>query len=420
MKIFKEWLAEKGENLEGMEAEKQGALMSEYIAEIAKTLAESVDNGATKEELEAMRKEIVKVQGENQEVTQRILKDQGKAIKEALNKLNGKEVVTEKSIKEQLIENKAEIEKWKNGENVRITLKAVGDMSIAGNVTGAVPQAERIPGMNAVASREVKFLDVLQKGSISSNLIEWVYQTGKEGTAGQTAEAAAKNQIDFDLVVASQKVEKTTAYIRVTDEMLEDVDFMASEINMELGRELEKAVESGAYGGNGTTPNLNGVNTVATAWAAGTHALAVDNANLVDVLRVGIDQIAIAEQSAPTAIWMHPSDVTTLQLTKSNATQNLYATELAIIAGQLMLDGIPIHKSTLVTQDNFLIGDFTKAHMRTKKGVTVEIGLDSDDFTKNFKTIRAEWRGVVYVKNNDRTAFVKGVFSTSITALETT
>ena len=70
--------------------------------------------------------------------------------------------------------------------------------------------------------------------------------------------------------------------------------------------------------------------------------------------------------------------------------------------------------------DNFLVGDFTKAHMRTKKGVTIEIGLDGDNFTKNFKTIRAEWRGVVYVKNNDRTAFVNGVISTSAAALETT
>jgi len=114
---------------------------------------------------------------------------------------------------------------------------------------------------------------------------------------------------------------------------------------------------------------------------------------------------------------MNPSDVTTLQLTKSNATQNLYATELALIAGQLMLDGIPIYKSTLVTADNFLMGDFTKAHMRTRKGMTIEVGMIANNFIDNYKTILAEWRGVVYVKNNDRTSFVKGVFSTSITAL---
>jgi len=35
------------------------------------------------------------------------------------------------------------------------------------------------------------------------------------------------------------------------------------------------------------------------------------------------------------------------------------------------------------------------------------------------RTIIAEWRGLVYVKNNDRTAFVAGDFTTDTAALET-
>jgi hypothetical protein len=35
-----------------------------------------------------------------------------------------------------------------------------------------------------------------------------------------------------------------------------------------------------------------------------------------------------------------------------------------------------------------------------------------------FRTILAEWRGLSAVKNNDRTAFVKGVFATDKGELE--
>jgi len=72
-----------------------------------------------------------------------------------------------------------------------------------------------------------------------------------------------------------------------------------------------------------------------------------------------------------------------------------------------------------LTVDNFLVGDFSKATIVQKSGIEIEIGLDGNDFTKNMRTILAEWRGQLFIQNNDTTAFVKGVISTSKTALET-
>jgi len=422
MKDFNTWLtAEKNLDeaaIKELSTEAQASHIAEYMSSVAMKVDEAVKSGVSKEELAELGKEQSKALAELGAKHEAILLSQGAAIKSAVEKLTKTESSQSKSILEQLKEKKEELSRYKNGESVKITLKAVGDMSIAGNVTGQIPQAERLPGMNMVASREIKFLDVLQSGTISSNLVEWVYQSGKEGTAGQTVEAALKNQIDFDLLVGSQKVEKTTAYITITDEMLDDVEFMATEINNELNRELLKAVETGAYGGSGTSPQLNGVFTTATAFAAGTFALAVDNANEVDVLTVAANQIKIAEQGMPNYIFMNPSDVTTLKMVKVSSTDKRYVERLAMVAGSLSLDGVPIVETTLVDAGQYLIGDFTKAHIRTKAGVSIDVGYTGDNFIKNFKTIRAEWRGVVYVKNNDRTAFVKGVFAADKAALE--
>jgi hypothetical protein len=54
-----------------------------------------------------------------------------------------------------------------------------------------------------------------------------------------------------------------------------------------------------------------------------------------------------------------------------------------------------------------------------KGGISFDIGLDADDFSKNLRTILVEWRGLVIVKNNDRAAFVAGDFATDKAALET-
>jgi HK97 family phage major capsid protein len=298
--------------------------------------------------------------------------------------------------------------------------KAVGTMLESTNISGGnVTVEQRISGMNAIASRRLRLMDLFTKAVATSNIISWVYQSGKEGAAGGTAEGALKNQIDFNLVVASQVVVKRTAFIKVSDEMIDDIDFINSEINNELMRELMKDIELTAYSGNGTAPNLNGVRTVATAFAAGSFALAIDNANQVDVLTVAVNQILIAEQPMPNAILMHPTDVTKLKVTKVSSTDKRYVERLEMIAGSLSMDGIPIIPTTLVTVDNYLVGSFDLATLYEKGSLSIEVGLDADDFTKNLRTIRAEWRGALVVKNNDRTAFVKGVFATDMAALET-
>jgi hypothetical protein len=299
------------------------------------------------------------------------------------------------------------------------SFKAVGNMSIAGNVTGELPQALLLSGMNAIPSRQVTLLSIVNSGSIQSNLVKWAYQSGKEGAAGQTTEGALKNQIDFDILLGSEDVVKTTAFIKVSDEMIEDIDFIQSEINNELMRELLKAVELGVYSGAGTTNTLHGIRDVATAFAAGSFAATVDNANVVDVLTVAANQIMIAEQGMPNYIMMHPTNVTALKLVKVSATDKRYVERLINVGGTYTLDGIPIIPTTLVTVGEYLIGDFTRASVLQRSGVNIEVGLDSDDFTKNLRTIRAEWRGVAFVKNNDRSAFVKGVIATDAAALET-
>ena len=121
-------------------------------------------------------------------------------------------------------------------------------------------------------------------------------------------------------------------------------------------------------------------------------------------------------------IWFQPgfkSDEYWLLVIKVSATDRRYVDRLQMVAGQLSLDGIPIVKTTLVTSGTYLVGAFNLATLYDLGTLSVQMGIDGNDWTKNLRTIIAEYRGAMVVKNNDRTAFVKGTFSTDKAALET-
>jgi len=426
-KTFNEWLTtDKNvakEAFAEMSADEQAGLYNEYNAIKEKAIDEAINAKASAEEVEALKQELNTIKGEQYDTLKSILKQQGIALKKLQD--GQASSISHKSVKDALIENKEVLTKMAQGERGSFAIKVAGDMSIDNNVTGQVPQAERIPGLNTIASRQIRLLDIVNKGVIGSNLVEWVYQANKDGSAGSTAEGAAKNQIDFDLLVGSQKVEKVTAYIKATTEMLNDIEWMEQEIRNELMRELMKAVEAGIYEGDGNSPNLNGYRTVSTAFTGGSAAGTVDSANEVDVLAAAVLQIEEADQPMPNYHLVHPSTLYAIKSLKVSTSDRRYVEYNSRIQfdgmGRVTLDGIPIISTTLVTAGDYLTGHFEYAKLLTKDGgVNVSIGLDSDDFTKNFRTILAEWRGVSFIKNNDRTAFVAGDFATDKAVLETT
>lgn len=420
---FKSFLVSKGiteETFKTMDVEATAGLYNEYNSLLGKKIDELEANNATKSEMTTALDELKNAQLEQMKQMNEALKEMGLKI-EASTEKSG----TSKgdSLEEVVAKNKEAIAQLKTDRSapwVKMTVKAVGTMLESANVSGGnVPVEQRLAGLNAIASRVPRLMDLVSRGRATSNIISWVYQQGKEGAAGGTAEGATKNQIDFNLVVDSQAVVKRTAFIKVSTEMLDDIDFIQAEINNELLRELNKDIELTAYSGDGTAPAMKGVRTTATAFSAGDFALAIDNANEADVLVVAINQIAIAEQPTPTAILMHPTDVAKLMVIKVSATDKRYVDRLLMIAGQLSLDGIPIIKTTLVTAGTYLVGAFNLATLYDMGSISIEMGLDGNDWTKNLRTIIAEYRGAMVVKNNDRTAFVKGTFSTDKAALET-
>lgn len=427
LKTLEDFLKEKGAtDTSAMEAEELAGLYNEYNELTRSELEKAIKDGS--EAVEEIKTQLAEIQGTQIKQLNSALKAQGLAIAkfERVEKTEKVSKPLSQQIKEALEAQVDKLKKLKDGSKSEVDsskfdfeTKAPATMTF-GNVSGGnIPIEDRLEGFNTVPSRTIRLLDIVASRTTSSNVVSWVYQANKDGSAGQTAEGSAKNQIDFDIVVASESLKKSTAFIKVSTEMIDDIEWIVSEIQGELLRELLKVVEAQTYSGDNTGQNHNGIRTVASAFAAGTFAGTVDNANIVDVLTVAMNQIMIAEQPPANYIMMHPSDVTSLKLVKLSTTDKRYVDRLIQTGSQMELDGVPIVATTLVAVGTYLVGSFDLALSVSKGGIRFDIGLDGNDFTNNVRTILAEWRGLTIVKNNDRSAFVAGTFATDIAALET-
>lgn len=390
--------------------------MEEIIKELGTKIDAMKNESVSKAELIEVMSKIADLQAKGNDVDTLKANIEEVAIKVLDLQTKGTANNVPESLETLLTEKQDELKamKEKSGASVQIQLKAVGTMALSTNTTGQIPQAERESGITRIVRRNPFILELVNVGTIMSNVWEWVEQKNVEGGSAMTAEGALKSQTDFDLVVASANVKKVTAYIKVTKEMLDDVALLRSEIDQELTELINLRIDDQLLNGSGLTVNLTGIVTNATAWGAGAFALSIPEPTNYDVLATAINQVRV-NLFEPNYIVMHPTDVTKMKLSK--ASDGHYVLPPFSSVDGTSVEGIRVVANTGVTIDKFLVGDFSKAGVRFKEGLTINVGYENDDFTKNLVTILAEARLVQRVKSNHYGAFVYGDFSDAITAL---
>jgi HK97 family phage major capsid protein len=401
--------------LAAMDAAALGAYFKEKSAADRATIDALINAKASKADIDAAKAEIMGAQTKQIDALNEALKAQGIEIV----RLSGNGgAAKEKSLREMLSEKAADLKSIKDGETKRVVIdvKAAGTMTITGNATGEVPQSQREPGLNRIARRRAFVADYINQGTTTSNAVSWVEQTNPDGSPAGTDEGATKNQIDFDLLVVTENVKKRTAFVKVSKEMLDDIDFMRSEIDTELMERLGLDVDSQMLSGDNIGANLNGMITQSTAFAAGSFAGTIEAANNYDVLLVAYNQIVTAN-FMPSTIFLNPTDMVGMQLTKG--TDGHYITFPFVSPDGRRFNAIPVVENNGVPVGTFLIFDGSKAKAVVRENMTISIGYSNDDFTKNLVTILGEWRGLMLIKGNDTPAFVSGTFAAAKAALET-
>lgn len=322
----------------------------------------------------------------------------------------------------------AGLKERKNGSFESFTVKAAGTMTTANvdavgtnSLSMLLNQFE--PGITPIPRSQPFFAQLLNIGRTTGNTVSYAEMKNPDGGAGMTGEGSAKTQADFDIVEAKADVKKVTAYIKTSKEALDDISALQAEINSELITLVKNKLDVQLLTGDGTGNNLTGVITAATAYSAGSFAGTIDSANKFDALATAVSQVLNAEVVSgepagfvPTYIVMNSADMVGLKLTKDSTGNYIFPISMPGVSEVI---NVPIIANPRMTADKFLVGDFTKAQLRIREDVNIQIGYENDDFTKNLVTILAEMRAAAFVKSNHAKAFVYGDFSDAIAALET-
>jgi HK97 family phage major capsid protein len=171
--------------------------------------------------------------------------------------------------------------------------------------------------------------------------------------------------------------------------------------------------------GNNAGENHNGVYTQAPAFAKQTGVGTLTGVTMRDVLEHAYLQVRVAGKGSfrPNAVLMNPVDVTKLKTLKDSTGQ--YIMPLYLSNTGFDVNGIPIVEDDNIVAGNFLMGDFTKYGLFVYRNLSIQTyEQNEDDALKDYLTIAGSLRAISRLKTPEIPAFVKGTFSTAITALQ--
>lgn len=315
-----------------------------------------------------------------------------------------------------------EIMKHDRNKSVNLVIKANTDpITIGSSYTGGtVGLTAWDPEFARIVRRMPYLRQIITTRPVNKSYVSWAEQNTATGSVAGTTEANAKNQGTFTSIETQMRLKKRTYFIKTSKENLDDLPFMASEINTELFELLNIDLDDQILDGDNGTNNLKGILSYAPTFnIAGTDlANGVTEANNKDVLRAAYAQIVVNGKGRfmPNYFIIHPWDAAVMDLSK--ASDGVYVIPPFVNSDGQRISGMIGIENTGIDAGTFLVGDFSKSNLALRNEIQINIGYDGNDFTENLVTVLGEVRAAHYIRQNHVTAFVDGDFSTAKAQLD--
>ena len=315
------------------------------------------------------------------------------------------------SLKELLVAKKDEIAEVAQGGKM-VTIKTdVTRSSVSNHVL-----AMRLPGVGQLASQRNVLQPLFAPGTVGPNsngVIRYVDQAAITNNAAYVTEAAEKPEDAYTWAEFTLPIEVLATHIPVTNQALSDIDFIETEINNILLRNLAIKKDNALWNGSGTPPAIKGIYTYADEYVAA--ASGITDANIYDLIIKMQESIAGDTQYMPNFAVMNIADINLMRLKKDS--NNNYVVPPFASQDGANVAGITIIASNSVTANTMLVGDFSFGTLYTLGGLQIDVGWIANQFIENQVTIRAEERHGLLVRSINEDAFAK---ETSISAALTT
>lgn len=274
----------------------------------------------------------------------------------------------------------AETDKNVKGWSVNAHIKAATTVVTGSTMTdydrAVAPQPKRVAAA-----------DFFANAIISGNAITYFKQGAYEGSPAVTAEGGKKPQNSTSFTPVTLPLSKIAAYIKETDEILWDQDFLASEVQNSLIYHL------------GTVEDSTIVSTVAGTSGIGAVTYAASTEALADGIIAGIMNVKDNSAYDASVVIMNPTDyLAALKAKDSNKQyygggyfQGAYGT--GAYGMPTAIWGVPVFTNSAITAGTAIVAARQAVKIWRKGGLDVKLyEQNEDDALYNRVTLLAEER----------------------------
>ena len=281
---------------------------------------------------------------------------------------------------------------WSVGQHIKAATDVVTGVTLADIDRQVAPQPDRIAAKS-----------LFTNATISGNAITFFRQGAYEGVPAVTAENAKKPQNHTSFTPVTLALSKIAAYIKETDEIVNDAPFLASEVRNALIYQLGIVEDATIIGAVAGTSGIQG-----GTYGSGSGSVAT---TFVDGILFAIKAIKRATAYNASVVILNPADMFALQTAVDANKQYIGGGYFFGAYGNggyqvpNTLWGVPVFESSDITAGSALICAKQAVNVWQKGGLDVKLyEQNEDDAIYNRVTLLAEERIACAVKD------LKGVY----------
>jgi HK97 family phage major capsid protein len=293
-------------------------------------------------------------------------------VKLKASKTEKKVTTANELIVKHIEENFHELKEVRVGKSSKIEVKAVGDMSLSVNLTGAQPKDYNFDVV-MIPNQKVNVSDLVGVVNISGGTYTFPRETGGEGSIGAQTEGSTKNQKDYDLAMIDVNTDFIAGFTRYSKKMANNLPFLTSFVPNALRRDYAKA------------ENASFQAVLAATATASTETIT----GAVTKEKMLINEIGKLEDADYNinGIVVRPTDyLSILKLAKDDL-----AAATTYEGGVLRVAGVQLFKATWLPANKYYVGDWSRVNKIVTEGLSLEFSeQEGTNFVKNQITARIE------------------------------
>lgn len=268
---------------------------------------------------------------------------------------------------------------------------------------GWAPESLRTGRLVMDAQRPVQIVDVVPSTTTQQAAVVYMEETTFTNSAAEASEGGTYAESALALTEQTSSVRKIATFLPVTDEQLDDVQQVQGYIDNRLPFMLRQRLDLQLLVGDGTPPNLEGINNV-----TGILTQAKGTDPVFDAVYKAGRQVRVTGRAMPNLVIAHPNDWESIRLTRTP--DGLYILGNPAEPGADTLFGWRVIQSDAQTENTMLVGDTSFLELAVRRGVEIQVSNShSTYFIEGKQAVRADMRVAFIVYRPAAWATVTGV-----------